>query len=183
MRLFRAGDPEMIGTASAASEKFLRPLPARPARAVAHRTLRTLQTPTLIVQSTRDPFGTRNEVGSYDLPPGVAVHWLEDGNHDFRPPEGIGADRAAERDGRYCRCDSFPRQVVIRAPIRTMPPRTVASVDVRLPPRYYAVDRVAAVDKRPMAVDARTASSWQPPCVQRPGWESAAASVRPGSVP
>jgi len=47
--------------------------------------LRKLATPTLIVQGTRDPFGSRAEVEGYKLPPAIRIHWLEDGNHDFTP--------------------------------------------------------------------------------------------------
>ncbi len=49
-----------------------------------------LRTPTLILQGTRDPFGTREEVGDYDLPPCVDVHWLEDGEHGFKPRKKSG---------------------------------------------------------------------------------------------
>ncbi len=41
--------------------------------------------PALICQGTRDPFGTREEVPGYGLPPSIGVHWLEDGDHDLRP--------------------------------------------------------------------------------------------------
>src|SRR5437899_2698626 len=41
------------------------------------------ETPTLILQGTRDPFGSREEVEGYRLPSAVTIRWLEDGNHDF----------------------------------------------------------------------------------------------------
>lgn len=44
-----------------------------------------LTTQTLICQGTRDPFGTAAEVSGYGLPPSIRIHWLEDGEHDFRP--------------------------------------------------------------------------------------------------
>lgn len=47
--------------------------------------LRHLALPALICQGERDPFGTRAEVASYDLAPGIAIAWLADGDHDFRP--------------------------------------------------------------------------------------------------
>jgi len=47
--------------------------------------LLTLRTPALIVQGTRDPFGTREEVGSYGLPRSIRLAWLEDGDHSFEP--------------------------------------------------------------------------------------------------
>lgn len=45
--------------------------------------LADLQTPTLILQGTRDPFGKPDEVAGYQLSPQISVEWLEDGNHSF----------------------------------------------------------------------------------------------------
>jgi predicted alpha/beta-hydrolase family hydrolase len=54
-------------------------------------TLRGLHTPSLIVQGTRDPHGNREEVTGYgQLPSCVRLHWLEDGNHRFRPRKASG---------------------------------------------------------------------------------------------
>jgi predicted alpha/beta-hydrolase family hydrolase len=50
---------------------------------VAH--LRELETPTLVVQGTRDALGDRGEVRGYDLSPRIRVVWLEDGDHSFKP--------------------------------------------------------------------------------------------------
>jgi predicted alpha/beta-hydrolase family hydrolase len=55
---------------------------------VAH--LANLATPTLIVQGTRDPFGTREEVAGYKLADTIKIHWLEDGDHDFKPRKASG---------------------------------------------------------------------------------------------
>jgi predicted alpha/beta-hydrolase family hydrolase len=52
--------------------------------------LRAIRTPTLIVQGTRDPFGTREDVAGYQLSSAIALHWLEDGNHDFTPRKSSG---------------------------------------------------------------------------------------------
>src|SRR5262249_14034625 len=52
--------------------------------------LKTLRTPTLIVQGTRDPFGTRDEVATYPLPACIAIHWMEDGNQDLTPRKASG---------------------------------------------------------------------------------------------
>lgn len=43
-----------------------------------------LQCPTLIVQGTRDPFGTLDEVGGYGLAPAITMHWIENGDHDLK---------------------------------------------------------------------------------------------------
>ena len=58
--------------------------------------LQTMRTPTLILQGTRDPFGSREEVESYRLSSMVKIHWLEDGNHDFTPRKASG--RSAEQN-------------------------------------------------------------------------------------
>jgi uncharacterized protein len=52
--------------------------------------LETLSTPALICQGTRDPFGTREEVAGYALSNSISIHWLEDGDHDFRPRRESG---------------------------------------------------------------------------------------------
>ncbi len=52
--------------------------------------LRTLATPTLIVQGTRDPFGCRLEVADYELSPAIRIHWLPDGDHSLRPRKRSG---------------------------------------------------------------------------------------------
>jgi len=52
--------------------------------------LETLQTPTLICQGTRDPFGTPEDVAAYRLSPTIRIHWLEDGNHSLEPRRASG---------------------------------------------------------------------------------------------
>lgn len=52
--------------------------------------LETLRTPTLVVQGTRDPFGTPEEVAGYRLSPAIRVLWLEDGDHSFKPRASSG---------------------------------------------------------------------------------------------
>ena len=49
-----------------------------------------LRTPTLILQGTRDPFGTRDEVPGFGLPKRITVKWLEDGDHGFKPRKASG---------------------------------------------------------------------------------------------
>jgi len=46
--------------------------------------LAALKTPALIVQGTRDAFGTREEVSGYSLSSAIRLHWLGDGDHDFK---------------------------------------------------------------------------------------------------
>jgi predicted alpha/beta-hydrolase family hydrolase len=52
--------------------------------------LRTIKTPTLIVQGERDPFGNREEVGRYELSSTIRVRWAEDGDHSFKPRKASG---------------------------------------------------------------------------------------------
>ncbi len=54
-----------------------------------------LKTPTLIVQGTRDAFGTRVEVATYALSPAIRLLWLEDGDHDLKPRKAVSGHTAA----------------------------------------------------------------------------------------
>ncbi len=56
--------------------------------------LQGIATPTLILQGTRDPFGNQKEVAGYGLSPSIEVHWLEDGDHDFKPRKTSGRSQA-----------------------------------------------------------------------------------------
>ncbi|WP_246166670.1 alpha/beta family hydrolase [Marinobacter salinexigens] len=63
-----------------------------------------VEAPVLIVQGTRDPFGKPDEVADHlGAQPGILLHWLEGGNHDFQPPvrlqksqQGLIEEAAAE---------------------------------------------------------------------------------------
>ena len=52
--------------------------------------LATLKTPTLICQGSRDPFGTTEEVSQYRLSKAIRLHWLDDGDHSFKPRRASG---------------------------------------------------------------------------------------------
>lgn len=52
--------------------------------------LETLSTPALILQGTRDPLGKPDEVAGYTLSSAIEVHWLESGDHDFKPLRSSG---------------------------------------------------------------------------------------------
>jgi uncharacterized protein len=58
--------------------------------------LEGLKTPALIVQGTRDPFGTPDEVASYTLSKRIELLWLEDGDHDLKPRKGVSGFSAAD---------------------------------------------------------------------------------------
>jgi predicted alpha/beta-hydrolase family hydrolase len=55
-----------------------------------------LKTPALIVQGTRDPFGTREEVATYTLSKQIEILWLEDGDHDLKPRKAVSGFSAAD---------------------------------------------------------------------------------------
>lgn len=52
--------------------------------------LEVLTTPALILQGTRDPFGTKAEVENYALSPAIDIGWIESGNHSFVPLKKSG---------------------------------------------------------------------------------------------
>ena len=52
--------------------------------------LRVMETPTLIVQGERDPYGTRGEVAQYQLSPNIRLHWIPDGDHGLIPRKRSG---------------------------------------------------------------------------------------------
>ena len=58
--------------------------------------LADMQTPTLIVQGTRDGFGTREEVATYKLSNAIEILWLEDGDHDLKPRKAVSGFTAAD---------------------------------------------------------------------------------------
>ena len=46
--------------------------------------LEDLRTPALILQGTRDPFGTREEVSAYKLSKAIRIEWIEKGDHSLK---------------------------------------------------------------------------------------------------
>ena len=69
--------------------------PAKPTQ-LRTRHLAHLETPTLVVQGTRDEFGTRDEVSGYDLSSRIDIVWLEDGDHDLKPRKKVSGFSAAD---------------------------------------------------------------------------------------
>jgi dienelactone hydrolase len=63
--------------------------PGRPEQLrTAHLT--SLRTPALIIQGTRDQFGTEAEVSAYELSKSIRIEWMKDGDHSFKPRAGSG---------------------------------------------------------------------------------------------
>jgi uncharacterized protein len=66
--------------------------PGKPAQTrTAH--LEQLRTPSLILQGTRDAFGTPADVAAYTLSPAIRIEWLQGGDHSLKGkvPEAIEA--------------------------------------------------------------------------------------------
>lgn len=55
-----------------------------------------LAAPALIVQGTRDEFGTREEVSGYELSSRIEIKWLEDGDHDLKPRKSVSGFSPAD---------------------------------------------------------------------------------------
>ena len=55
-----------------------------------------MRTPALIVQGTRDSFGTRAEVERYEISKTIEIVWLEDGDHDLKPRKAVSGFTAAD---------------------------------------------------------------------------------------
>lgn len=80
--------------------------PGRPERLrTAH--LETLRTPTLIVQGTRDAFGTPAEVAGYQLSPAIRVHWIADGDHSLAPRKSSGRTKRDALDEAIAQVAAF----------------------------------------------------------------------------
>ncbi len=65
--------------------------PMNPER-LAH--LQHLKTPALFCQGTRDTLGGAEDVETYTLSKAIAMHWLEDGDHGFKPRKASGLTEA-----------------------------------------------------------------------------------------
>jgi predicted alpha/beta-hydrolase family hydrolase len=52
--------------------------------------LMAINKPLLILQGERDTFGTREEIGTYDLSSQVQIRYLADGDHGFKPRKASG---------------------------------------------------------------------------------------------
>ena len=58
--------------------------------------LAALQTPALIIQGERDPFGTKDDVAAYALSPSIEIAWLPGAGHSYQPRERENIARAVE---------------------------------------------------------------------------------------
>ena len=53
-----------------------------------------LKTPSLFCQGTRDTLGKSDDVKGYTLSKAITLHWLEDGDHGFKPRKASGLSEA-----------------------------------------------------------------------------------------
>ncbi len=83
--------------------------PDKAAQRVLH--LRAIETPTLILQGTRDPFGGRDHVLSLPLSKAIQVRWLEDGDHGFKPRQKSGRSETQNRREAIDAMDAFIRSL------------------------------------------------------------------------
>ena len=59
--------------------------------------LENLKTPALFCQGARDTLGNAEDVAGYALSPAISVHWLEDGDHGFKPRKASGLTEDGNR--------------------------------------------------------------------------------------
>jgi len=71
--------------------------------------LEKLRTPALFCQGTRDPFGTRDEADGFMLSKSVHFHWLEDGDHGFKPRKASGRTEPQNWDSAIAAITEFAR--------------------------------------------------------------------------
>ena len=69
--------------------------------------LRTLRTPLLILQGTRDDLGSRDEVAALELSPAVRIEWFEDGDHSLKPRARSGHTYAGHLRDAVARAAEF----------------------------------------------------------------------------
>ena len=69
--------------------------------------LEPLRTPALILQGTRDAFGVPDEVAGYGLSPEIRVHWIEQGDHSFKPPARSGRTEAGNVEAAIAEAAAF----------------------------------------------------------------------------
>lgn len=84
--------------------------PGRPDR-LRTKHLATLKTPALILQGTRDPFGSPEEVREYALSPSISLVWIEDGDHSFKPRASSGRTEAGNLDEAIVAVSGFLRNL------------------------------------------------------------------------
>jgi len=78
------------------------------------RHLAALRTPALVLQGTRDPFGTRDDVAGYELSPSIHIEWIEDGDHSWKPRASSGRTLAQNLQEGVAKTAAFVRSLGAR---------------------------------------------------------------------
>ena len=68
--------------------------PGRPMNPDRLAHLQNLKTPSLFCQGARDTLGSRDDVETTTLSPAIRLHWLDDGDHGFKPRKASGRTEA-----------------------------------------------------------------------------------------
>lgn len=111
--------------------------PARPEKLrTAH--LEELETPTLIVQGTRDTFGRYEEVLEYNLSSSIVATFLEDGDHSFKPRVRSGRSLEQNLNQAVLEVSRFVQSL---APVRSLPSRARRPRSPRPPAPDASSDR------------------------------------------
>lgn len=74
--------------------------------------LTILNKPLLVVQGSRDTFGTEEEVATYDLPSAIRTYFLPDGDHSLKPRKRSGYTEEAHIIAGVDASVEFIRQLV-----------------------------------------------------------------------
>ncbi|WP_421134276.1 alpha/beta family hydrolase [Alteromonas sp. A079] len=69
--------------------------------------LLTLRKQLLVVQGERDTFGNKDEVVGYNLPANIALHFLKDGDHSFKPRKASGESLDSHLDSAVSHVTTF----------------------------------------------------------------------------
>jgi predicted alpha/beta-hydrolase family hydrolase len=73
--------------------------------------LADFDTPALICQGERDPFGNAGEVSGYDLSERISVHWVPDGDHSLKPRRRSGRSIEQNYQDAIARIAQFSRDL------------------------------------------------------------------------
>jgi predicted alpha/beta-hydrolase family hydrolase len=89
--------------------------PGKPDKVRAEPLIKMKQTPSLLLQGERDPFGTRAEVKTYKLGKAVRQHWLADGEHSLIPRKSSGRTQEQNWDEAVNAICGFVQRVTSRS--------------------------------------------------------------------
>ena len=86
--------------------------PAKKPKGLRNQHLKTIQTPTLICQGERDPFGKREEIQQRILSKSIKFHWLADGDHNFKPRKLSGRTQEENMEDAIRACNRFIKRLL-----------------------------------------------------------------------